>query len=327
MRRNRLIAQGCRSFWLIASGFWLIGCLVCALLARWNLEEVRRDAQARLLAEAARSASQLAGLVVREERIQVEADLAAAADALMEDDLACAVRLQTTRGLDRGLRRDYLWEPVPWDGDVSENCVQGMALLTGDDRTLGSVTVWLSDRLLAEEDSATVRREWFRFGCFFVLWTLAFLTAAWGVASLGRNVEIHEDKKHVGEGWPRPAISSTPTVDAQEARNYQQAHPEAWQVTAGMFRQTFARGPALLRNLYDRGQISELCHLGDLLQQAAPLVGAGRLAQAARMMQGEFMAGQGRRATVENCAHCLEEVLATLCGKGQWRSGKNASGS
>lgn len=46
--------------------------------------------------------------------------------AAMEDDSIYAVKVQTKRGMLEGQRRNYQWEPVPWDDEIAENTVQGM---------------------------------------------------------------------------------------------------------------------------------------------------------------------------------------------------------
>lgn len=69
--------------------------------------------------------------------------------AAMEDDSIYAVKVQTKRGMLEGQRRNYQWEPVPWDDEIAENTVQGMNPLKMEGRTVGSVEVYLSPRLSA----------------------------------------------------------------------------------------------------------------------------------------------------------------------------------
>lgn len=106
--------------------------------------------------------------------------------AAMEDDSIYAVKVQTKRGMLEGQRRNYQWEPVPWDDEIAENTVQGMNPLKMEGRTVGSVEVYLSPRLSAEEQALTARREVWRFALAALFWTGALLLLLWHWGDLAR---------------------------------------------------------------------------------------------------------------------------------------------
>lgn len=73
--------------------------------------------------------------------------------AAMEDESIYAIKVQTKRGMLEGQRRNYQWEPVPWDDEITEDSVQGMNPLKMEGRVVGSVEVYLSPRV-SDEDLA-----------------------------------------------------------------------------------------------------------------------------------------------------------------------------
>ena len=95
---------------------------------------------------------------------------------------------------------------------------------------------------------------------------------------------------------------------------FMRRHDHAWQITAGLFRHSFAHGPELMGRLYAAGDAAALCRLGDLLERAAPCLGAERLGAAARDMQTALHCPDRERATlaVEECVLALEAVLDAL---------------
>lgn len=46
--------------------------------------------------------------------------------AAMADESIYAIKVQSNKGMLEGQRRNYRWEPVPWDDEIPENSVQGM---------------------------------------------------------------------------------------------------------------------------------------------------------------------------------------------------------
>lgn len=320
---------------------WALGLLLFLFLGMWNLRDFRLDADNRLISEASRGAAQLASLLSLPghplDKPRAEAIVAGA----MEDDRVYAVKVEGPGGLQVGQRRNYLWEPSPWDDEITENCARGMNTIRSNGREIGKVDIWLSPRLDKEEESLLTQREVWRFCAAASAWTLAFfffflrrgdflrmLGAPWGERAEPKNGEKAEKIVMAMSAGNLSDSGSAPEgpVNAALGRKHQNDNLDAWLVTAGMFRQTFARGPALISRLYTDGETAGLCHLGRMLEQAAPCVGAGRLAAAARAMRDALNdpESEARAMAVEECAKALEEVLGALCGEGQWRSRSGA---
>lgn len=327
---------------IMAFSIWLIGVLIFLAFSYYNISWSREDAEDRLISEAGRTAAQLAALLSVPGWNMDEGAARAVVSGAMEDDHIYAVRVKSLDGKVEGQRRNYLWEPIKWDDEITENSVQGMNLVKNGAELIGQVDVWLSSRLNEEEDSILVKREIFRFSCFFILWTLTLLLVLWQWGELrrlrlylfsqdagtGDNTEHTEklfqdlNKRENEDNAASFTDENNPPVSAEKGLRYQRLHPDSFRVTAGMFRQTFARGPALIGRLYADGEIAGLCHLGRMLEQAAPCIGADELAQAANEMQKALNdpGCDAKAIPVEECARILEEVLSALCGNGQWRS-------
>lgn len=323
---------------------WGAGLALLFLLGLWNLESSRRDAENRLIGEAGRTAAQLATLLAIPAWELDEITARTIVMSAMEDERLYAVKVETRQGVLEGQRRNYLWEPVPWDDEISEDSVQGMNPLKVEGQTVGSVEVWLSPRLMEEEGAQLVARERWRFGLAGALWTLALLLLLWlwgDLAALRRRVRRFGSGATAaegagGNGAPEPVVlglaprapegapqggeagpaAPAPAVDREQGRRFQRKHPDAWRVTAALFRQTFARAPGLMQRLYAEGETAGLCHLGRMLEQAAPCLGAERLTAAAGKMQAALNDPdcETRALPVEECARALEEVLAALEG-------------
>lgn len=178
------ITHGTRRWLALAA--WAAGLLLFLLLGLWNLNSSRRDAENRLISEAGRTAAQLAALLSLPAWELDELTARTIVMAAMEDDSIYAVKVQTKRGMLEGQRRNYQWEPVPWDDEIAENTVQGMNPLKMEGRTVGSVEVYLSPRLSAEEQALTARREVWRFALAALFWTGALLLLLWHWGDLAR---------------------------------------------------------------------------------------------------------------------------------------------
>ena len=343
------ITHGTRRWLALAA--WAAGLLLFLLLGLWNLNSSRRDAENRLISEAGRTAAQLAALLSLPAWELDELTARTIVMAAMEDDSIYAVKVQTKRGMLEGQRRNYQWEPVPWDDEIAENTVQGMNPLKMEGRTVGSVEVYLSPRLSAEEQALTARREVWRFALAALFWTGALLLLLWHWGDLARlrrllarkadaalpgpdasapekivlglsaSTAEGDNAQDGGEGrGPKAHGAPVPCfapVNPALGRSFQRKHADAWQITAGLFRQCFARAPELLSRLYADGETAGLCHLGRMLELAAPCLGATRLTEAARAMQAALNDPQCETAAlaVEECMRALEDVLAALGGE------------
>lgn len=324
--------------WL-ALAAWAGGMLLFLLLGLWSLDSSRQDVENRLSSEAGRMAAQLAALLSLPAWELDELTARTIVMAALEDDSIYAVKVQTKQGMLEGQRRNYQWEPVPWDDEIPENTVQGMNPLKMEGRTVGSVEVYLSPRLSEEELALAARREVWRFGlaALFLTGILSLLLWHWGDLArvrrlLARRLAGEEPGPAPGNAEnlalglrPRSLGGDPPAASAEAAaapvavcpslgRSFQRKHQEAWQVTAGLFRQTFAPAPGLLGRLYADGETAALCRLGQMLEKAAPCLGAARLTKAARHMQAALNDPwcETSALAVEECITALEEVLAAL---------------
>ena len=373
----------------IASGrivlaMWCAGLLALLLPALWTVRAEREAARERLAVEARNTAVQLSALLAVPAWDVDELAARTIVMAAMEDESIYAVKVQTPQGMLEGQRRNYQWEPVPWDDEIDEEAVSGLSPLRVEGRPVGTVEVYVSPRVSQEGAALTARRETWRFALSFLCWTaaLAFLwrtrlqrgatgdatgeggaqsplrrepkdvpladvsladvspddappddapaVAATGAEALSETAAPCGQVQAVrvspcrGDGMDAPgAESSEPPSAPLEAGEvvspalglaFMRRHDHAWQVTAGLFRHSFAQGPELMGRLYAAGDNAALCRLGDLLERAAPCLGAERLGAAARDMQTALHCPDRERATlaVEECVLALDAVLDAL---------------
>lgn len=298
----------------------------------------QEDAENRLIGEAGRTAAQIAGLLslpgVRLDASSIGSIVVAA----MEDDRIYAIRIQSRKGVTDGRRRNYLWEPVTWDDELADNCVQGMNPIRIDGQVEGKVEVWLSPRLNEEEDVLLAVREKMRFAIAAGGSTLILLLLLWHWGDLGHWRKVLIAKEEPGEAsYAKPgkivlglsnaekakiaAACAQPQkpglIDPKAAKDFQNNNEDAWPVTAGLFRQTFSRAPGLISRLFAEGELAGLCHLGRMLEQAAPCIGAKPLVYAAREMQAAVNNpdSDNQASAVEKCVMVLEQTLEALACK------------
>lgn len=376
----------------IASGrlllaIWCVGLLALLLPALWTVREEREAARERLAVEARNTAVQLSALLAVPAWDVDELAARTIVMAAMEDESIYAIKVETPKGMLEGQRRNYQWEPVPWDDEIDEEAVSGVSPLRVEGQPVGTVEVYVSPRVSQEGSALTARRETWRFVLHFLCWTaaLAFLwrtclrrealceggapqapTRAPEDAGLGKTAQAigehapRDDARsddapsedapdqaagrtealseaaapcaqvqtdEVGPrdgGAPAPGHEGIQPLSAPLAAGevvspalglaFMRRHDHAWQVPAGLFRHTFAQGPELMGRLHAAGDNAALCRLGDLLERAAPCLGAERLAAAARDMQTALHCPDRERATlaVEECAQALQAVLDAL---------------
>ncbi len=324
-RSNRL--------WL-ALAIWAIGLILFIVLGLWNINIGQKNTEDRLLGEAGRIASQLASLLSLHIGELDGFTARAIVTGAVEDENLYAVKIETRQGMKEGRRRNYLWEPILWDDEVIENCIQGMTPLKYDGKAVGSVEVWLSPRQIEEEEAQIFEHESLRFLILAFFWSTAIFLLLWYWGEFHRLKKQLAEKKNVSKkseiSDSSPIVlglsvknenydiqSDLPACDQAKGRKFQRKNPDSWLVTAGLFRQTFLRGPELMSRLYANGEFAGLCHLGRILEKAAPCLGAARLLQAARDMQAALNDPESKeRATcVEECATALEKVLISLSGE------------
>lgn len=315
---------------------WAIGLILFIALGIWNINIGQKNTEDRLLGEAGRIASQLASLLSLPNGEPDGFTARAVVAGAMEDENIYAVKIENRHGMKEGRRRNYLWEPILWDDEVIENCIQGMTPLKYDGKTIGSVEVWLSPRQIEEEETQIFEHESLRLIILAVFWSASIFLLLWHWG------EFHRLKKQFAENKNTPKAAETsdnsqivlglspqneynsnefsseiPACDQIKGRKFQRKNPDSWLVTAGLFRQTFLRGPELMSRLYANGEFAGLCHLGRILEKAAPCLGATRLLQAAQDMQAALNNPESkeRASSVEECVNALEEVLVSLTGE------------
>lgn len=335
---------------LAALGIWGVGLLLLALQVVWGMSAVRRDVESRLISEAGRAAAQVAGLLSLPAWEMDELAVRTVIMSIMEDTRIYGIMVQTRQGFFDGMRRNYQWEPVPWDDEITEHAVQGMSQLSMEGQLIGKVEVYLSRREAAAEIRAGRDREFWQGALWLVYLTAALLAlfrhwgdlaharrwlcARWQILRgnesgpqadsaaaprtppirLGLSPVDDEAAPAAGDGGAAPAEEGPVVVSAELGRSYQRTHPESWRVTAGLFRQTFERGPRVMTRLYEENELAGLCRLGQTLEKAAPCLGAERLSETARAMQTALNDPQceTQATAVENCSVALSEVLTAL---------------
>lgn len=222
---------------------WAAALLLFLLMGVWNVNEDRQEAENRLGSDAGRMAAQLAALLSLPAWELDELAARTIVMAAMADDSIYAIKVQSNKGMLEGQRRNYQWEPVPWDDEVPEHSVQGMNPLKMEGRPVGSVEVYLSPRITNEDLAQKARREVVRFSVSATFCTLVLLLLLWHWGYLTRvrvlsfmRSPFHPDtRKRVGsvaasaagdtqtsgfepaaEGEPAPAAAGTPTAEPQE---------------------------------------------------------------------------------------------------------------
>ena len=349
---------------------WAAALLLFLLMGVWNVNEDRQEAENRLGSDAGRMAAQLAALLSLPAWELDELTARTIVMAAMADESIYAIKVQSNKGMLEGQRRNYQWEPVPWDDEIPENSVQGMNPLKMEGRPVGSVEVYLSPRITDEDLAQKARREVARFSLSAVFCTLVLLLLLWHWGDLTRvrvllfmRTPFHPDvRKRLGSAAApaagddqSPELAPTPVADpapapevappaepqtesatadvspdrqtegvaagavinAELGRAFLLRKPEAWRITASLFGRTFAHAPGLLLRLYAAEDAENLCRLGQILEKAAPCVGAERLASAAHAMQWALNDADAAAAAlaVEECELALRQVLEALEGQ------------
>lgn len=170
----------------IALATWGAALLLFLLLGVWNVNEDRQEAENRLGSEAGRTAAQLAALLSLPAWELDELTARTIVMAAMTDESIYAIKVQTARGMLEGQRRNYQWEPIPWDDEIAENSVQGMNPLKMEGRPVGSVEVYLSPRITDEDLAQKARREVARFCLAALFSTIVLLALLWHWGDLAR---------------------------------------------------------------------------------------------------------------------------------------------
>ena len=197
---------------------WAAALLLFLLMGVWNVSEDRQEAENRLGSDAGRMAAQLAALLSLPAWELDELAARTIVMAAMADESIYAIKVQTNKGMLEGQRRNYQWEPVPWDDEIPENSVQGMNPLKMEGRPVGSVEVYLSPRITAEDLAQKARREVARFSLSAVFCTLVLLLLLWHWGDLTRvRVLSFVRSPFFADAQKRAAATAAPVVGEGQA--------------------------------------------------------------------------------------------------------------
>ena len=189
----------------VALAVWAASLLMFVLLGVWNVNADRHEAENRLRSEAGRTATQLAALLSLPAWEMDELAARTIVMAAMENETIYAIKVQAKQGMLEGQRRNYQWEPVPWDDEIEENAVLGKSPLKMEGRPVGTVEVYFSPRLADEELAQKARREVVRFCFSGAFSTVALLALLWfwgDMARLWAAVAASAFKKDVPPSGP-----------------------------------------------------------------------------------------------------------------------------
>ena len=302
---------------------WLLGLFLFLAGSIWSVHQASRAADDRLIDDAARLSSQLASLLSLPAWELDELSARSIVFAAMDNEGIYGIKVEAGQRILEGQRRNYQWEIIPWDGELTEDTVQGRSPLKMEDRELGSVEVYLSQRRLVEEKSSLLQVEMVRFMCSAIFCTAVFLLALWHFGLprrlLPRVIALfgHGDrhlKKDIAEyeNVCLPASARKYFADVQDMGKADAY--VTWCVIAGLFREVFIHAPELMSRLCANGELAALCRLGRLLELAAVSLKALPLAEAARNMQVLLNDPQaeGQALAVESCIVALRDVLEAL---------------
>ncbi|MDR2695034.1 MAG: hypothetical protein LBC79_01460, partial [Deltaproteobacteria bacterium] len=142
---------------------------VLVISSAWEMHALRHEGEFRLRRDTVTLVKR-AGLHFA--RICWERDAPAARGSIfveMEDLRLAGMVIHDREGLLEGMRRNGLWESVPWDDLLPENSVEAAAPVMMEDVQVGEVIVYLSRRALDEEISARARREFARVAALAVI--------------------------------------------------------------------------------------------------------------------------------------------------------------
>lgn len=150
---------------------WASGLLLLVLCSLWAMRADRESARERLAVQARNTAVQLAALLAVPAWDVDELSARTIVMAAMEDERIYAIQVQTLQGMLEGQRRNYQWEPVPWDDEMAEDAVAGLSPLRVEGRPVGTVQVYVAPRVSQEEAALVARRELWRFALSAAFWT------------------------------------------------------------------------------------------------------------------------------------------------------------
>jgi HPt (histidine-containing phosphotransfer) domain-containing protein len=297
---------------------------VLVISSAWEMHALRHDSEIRLQWDAETLAKR-AGLYLA--GITWERDVPAARNAIfmeMEDVRLVGMLIHDREGLLEGMRRNRLWEPVPWDDLTPENSVEASASITMEDVPVGEVVIYLSRRTLNEELAARARRELARLTALALIPCIALALLLWqraaGRTAYGKNA--HDVPSMPPEPVPfaaarhgdigRERAVASPLQLPPDWHNNEEAR-QAYLEAGRAFIRTQQAGAAQLCRLTAREDWGELRKAARALREAALAVNARSLAAAALSVQEAALANTASAARrVEHCISVLTQVLNAL---------------
>ena len=292
----------------------------------WEMHALRHDGALRLQ-QGATTLAKRASLYLAPASWEMDAPAARNAIFVEMEDLRLAGMLIYDReGLLEGMRRNGLWEPIPWDDLVPENSVEASAPLMIEDVQVGEVVIYLSRRTLDEDLSVKARRELVRVAVLAVAPCIAMAQLLWQLAArwATSSSAMHNTFSTLPETTPSagtlsalckrhgrdrkeipPPLQLPPNWHNEEVR---QAYLDACRA----FIREHA-GTALLYSLTAHEDWGELRSTARALHEAALLLNARPLAEAAFSIQEAALAHTSSAARhVENCIPVLAQVLRAV---------------
>jgi hypothetical protein len=266
----------------------------------WEMHALRHEGEIRLQQDAKTRAKRASLLFAG---ISWEMDAPAARSSIfaeMEDIRLAGMLIHDREGLLEGMRRNSLWEPVPWDDLVPENSVEASAPIMIEDVPVGEVVIYLSRRALDEELSARTRRELTRVAALALIPCIAMALHLRQLAT--RRMVIRTGEKAVST----TTLQLPPDWHNEDVRrNYLQ--------TCRTFMHDRHDSAALLYRVAAREDWGELRETARALREAALTLNARPLAAAALAIQEAALdntASAARR--VESCIPALAQVFHAL---------------
>lgn len=312
---------------LIAVAIWFGGLIVFAILGFWNISISEKDAENRLISDASRIAGEISSYLALPQWDFDSHSANAVLAGAFDDERIYAVKISKKNRMLAGKRRNYLWEPVTWDDEITEYSVQGMNPVKIDGQSAGSVEVWMSPRMQKEENIILLQREiWRMIICSFI-WTLVLFLVLWQWRDLRRfHIFLANGGKNSQEIMH--TLNQVKSFEKQEKTGNLAESSEnnnsSRQITALLFRHSFCKAPELMSRLYSEENFSALCQLGKIIENSAKCLGFNKLEETAKKMQEALKDPlcETRALPVELCVTELEEVLDKLKSQ-QFFSEKN----
>jgi HPt (histidine-containing phosphotransfer) domain-containing protein len=317
--------------WFVRSAALTAFLALLVISSAWEMHARRHDGELRLQQDAQslakRASLHLAG-------VSWEMDAPAARGFIfveMEDLRLAAMLIYDRTGLLEGMRRNNLWEVVPWDDLMPENCVEAAAPVMMEDVQVGEVILYLSRRALDEELSAGARREFARVAALALIPCIALALLLWRLAAHRAACSAQTPPASPAppvSSLPQAAMSSgskgSPVDEKREAAPAPLHLPPDWnreEVRRAYFKEcrAFLReqqaGAALLCRLAAREEWGELREAARALREAALALNAPPLAAAALSVQEAALADTASAARhVERCIPVLIRVFHELEG-------------